>query len=144
MVKSYRKTPMTRLVNALFSAATEHGRGAAYRHVLIVRGRKSGQDRSVPVDVMTLDGTRYLVAPYGVVGWVHNVRAAGQVRLARGGTTATFRATEVHGLAALPAIRQYIRSVPVTRQYWEVGPDATDEEVLAIADRHPVFRLEPV
>lgn len=141
VVKTFKVTAITRLVDLAFAAATKAGRGAPYRYVLTVRGRRSGQDRSVPVDVMDVHGELHLVAPYGVVAWVHNVRAAREVTLSRGGRSTRYRPTAVHGPEAVPVIRQYIRTVPVTRPYWEVGEDASDEQILAVLDRHPVFRL---
>lgn len=142
--KPYHITAMTRLVNAAFRAATHCGLGDHCRHVMTVRGRHSGRDRSVPLDVMTVGAHRYLVAAYGVVGWVHNVRAAGEVSLTRAGRTIPYRADEIRGPEAVPVIRQYIRAVPVTRRYWEVRADSSDEEVLAVLDRHPVFLLTPI
>jgi deazaflavin-dependent oxidoreductase (nitroreductase family) len=110
-------------------------------HVLTTTGRKSGQPRSVPVDVMEIEGVRYLVAPYGPVGWVHNVRANPSITLTRGHETTAWQATEMHGREAVQPIRQYIRLIRVTKDYWEVGPDASDEQIEAIVPRHPVFRL---
>ena len=51
--------------------------------VLVVRGRKSGDLRRTPVNLMELDGERYLVAPRGNTEWVRNVRAAGGAELHR-------------------------------------------------------------
>ena len=56
-----------RLANALYAGLTRHGRGAGYRHLLSVPGRRSGEVRSTPVDVMHVDGSRWVVAPYGEV-----------------------------------------------------------------------------
>jgi hypothetical protein len=92
---------------------------------------------------MEIEGMRYLVAPYGPVGWVHNIRANPEVTLTRGHEAATWQATEVHGGEAVEPIREYIRLIRVTRDYWEVGPDASDEQIEAIVPRHPVFRLAP-
>src|ERR1700753_2168677 len=52
--------------------------------VLTVRGRKSGREQSTPVTPMTVDGREYVVAGFPGADWVANVRAAAQVRLARG------------------------------------------------------------
>jgi deazaflavin-dependent oxidoreductase (nitroreductase family) len=142
-VKQYRTNRMTSLVNAVFSAMVRKGRGPAPMHVLTTTGRKSGQSRSVPVDVIEIEGVRYLVAPYGPVGWVHNIRANPEVTLSRGHEAATWQAAEVHGAEAVQPIREYIRLIRVTKDYWEVGPDASDEQIEAIVPRHPVFRLVP-
>lgn len=144
MTKTYRLGPITRVANCLFSVMTRRGRGADYRYILTVEGRKSGLAKSTPVDVMEVNGQRWLVAPYGEVNWVKNARASGQVELSRGGTPSRWKAEEVRGLDAVPAIRRYITSVPVTAAYWEVGGQSSDEAVSAASEKHPVFRLVPL
>ena len=144
MTKTYRLTPITRFANGVFGVMTRRGRGANYRYMLTVQGRRSGVARSTPVDVMELAGQRWLVAPYGEVNWVKNARASGQVELSRGDTVSRWKAEEVRGLAAVPAIRRYITSVRVTAAYWEVDADSPDEAVTAASEQHPVFRLTPL
>ncbi len=60
---------------------------------LAVRGRSSGEWRTVPVNVLELDGARYLVAPRGDTQWVRNLRAAGTGELRIKGRTEAFSAT---------------------------------------------------
>jgi deazaflavin-dependent oxidoreductase (nitroreductase family) len=144
MTKTYRLTPITRVANGIFSVMTRRGRGANYRYILTVEGRKTGVARSTPVDVMEVDGQRWLVAPYGEVNWVKNARTSGQVELSRGGISSSWKAEEVRGLQAVPAIRCYIASVPVTAHYWEVEADSPDEAISAASEQHPVFRLTPL
>jgi deazaflavin-dependent oxidoreductase (nitroreductase family) len=62
---------------------------------LAVRGRTSGEWRTVPVNVLELAGQRYLVAPRGDTQWVRNLRAAGRGELRRRGRIEGFRATEI-------------------------------------------------
>ena len=45
-------------------------------YILEVRGRKSGRTISLPVDLLELDGRRYLVCARGNSNWVRNARAA--------------------------------------------------------------------
>lgn len=56
---------------------TLSGPGHSPLSLLTVRGRTSGQPRTTPVAIVAQDDTRYLFAPYGVVDWVRNLRAAG-------------------------------------------------------------------
>src|SRR5919106_639005 len=70
---------------SLFGAATK----------LAVRGRQSGEWKTVPVNVLELDGSRYLMAVRGETEWVRNLRAAGGGELRRRGKAEPFRATEV-------------------------------------------------
>ncbi len=62
--------------------------------VLEVKGRKSGEWRQTPVNPLSFEGERYLVAPRGHTQWVRNLRASGEGRLA-GRRTESFSATEL-------------------------------------------------
>ena len=113
---------------------------------LRVRGRKSGEWRKVPVNLLQLDGKRYLVSPRGNTQWVRNLRVAGTGELRVGRRVETFRATEI---AADDAIKIAILRAYLRRWSWEVGvffdgvgADATDEQLVAISDRHPAFTIE--
>jgi deazaflavin-dependent oxidoreductase (nitroreductase family) len=112
--------------------------------VLEVKGRKSGQWRSTPVNLLEVDGARYLVAPRGNTQWVRNMRASGGGRLKLGRKSEDFKASEVTGEAAVPLLRAYLK-----KWKWEVGiffegigTDASDAELLAIVPDHPVFKLD--
>ena len=85
MAKSYRLTPLRRLANILMRLLLRLGLAPRTTMLLTVPGRRSGTPRSTPVTLVEEDGQRWLVAPYGPVGWVRNARAAGQVELSRGG-----------------------------------------------------------
>ncbi|MET7516886.1 nitroreductase family deazaflavin-dependent oxidoreductase [Streptomyces sp. NPDC005480] len=141
MAKSYRVGLGTRAVNRVFATMTRLGVGNGYRHILTVKGRKSGRPYSTPVDVMSAGGERWLVAAYGVSNWVRNARAAGEVGLSRGGRSQNLRVVELGPEESVPVLRQYLREVPVTRAYFDVTPDSTDEEFAAESARHPVFHL---
>lgn len=143
MAKTYRLTRGTRLVNAAFRALTRLGLGASYRNILTVPGRKTGRLYSTPVDVIELDGQRWLVGGYGPASWVANVRAAGEVTISRGGHSDRFKAEEAELVAAVPVLRRYMRQIRVTRAYFDANPESPDEQVLAELPRHPVFRLVP-
>jgi hypothetical protein len=84
---------------------------------------------------------RWLVAAYGVSNWVRNARVAGEVQIARGRYRETLRVVELAPGDSVPVLRQYLREVPVTRAYFDVTLDSTDEQFVAEAPRHPVFRL---
>ena len=111
---------------------------------LRVRGRSSGEWRSTPVNLLTMDGVRYLVAPRGITQWVRNLRAAGDGELRVGRRITPFVATELNdGAAKLPIIREYLRTWA-----WETGAffegidqKSSDDEILARAPGFPVFRI---
>jgi hypothetical protein len=99
---------------------------------------------STPVDIIELDGERWLVAGYGPASWVRNVRAAGAVTLSRGRRSRRFEVEEAQAEAAVRVLRKYMTEIRVTRAYFDASPDSTDEDVAAELARHPVFRLIPV
>ena len=143
MAKTYRRNLGTRFINSWFRALTRLGLGASYRHILTVRGRKTGQLHSTPVDVIETGGHRWLVAGYGPANWVLNTRAAGEVELSRGGRADTYKVEEPGAEEAVPVLRKYIAEIRVTRSYFDAAPDSSDEAVAAELPRHAVFRLMP-
>lgn len=131
------------IFNPTVKALTKIGVSFWGSRVLEVRGRTSGEWRSVPVNLLNLDGADYLVAPRGETQWVRNVRVAGGGRLRVGSRVTEFAAEEVVDLEKPEILRPYLR-----RWKWEVGqffegvgPDATEHELLTIAPNHPVFRV---
>lgn len=142
MAKTYEVGMGTRMVNAVMRRIVARGKGPPFIHLLSVRGRKTGQVRSTPVDVMEVGGRRYLVAPYGVTNWVRNARAAGEVTVSRGDHAETFRVTEVGLDEAVPVLRKYIKDIKFARSHFDAKPDSPDEEIAAEAPKHPVFRLD--
>jgi deazaflavin-dependent oxidoreductase (nitroreductase family) len=144
MAKAYRRGLATRAINWWFQRLTRLGWGAAYRHILTVPGRKTGQLHSTPVDVIELNGHRWLVAGYGPANWVLNARASGEVTLSRGGQTERYKIAEAEAEAAVPVLRKYIDEIRVTRPYFDATPSSPDAAVAAELGRHPVFRLIPI
>ncbi|MFF3251711.1 nitroreductase family deazaflavin-dependent oxidoreductase [Actinacidiphila glaucinigra] len=122
---------------------TRRGLSVWGSRVLAVRGRKSGEWRRTPVNLLVVNGERYLVAPRGHVQWTHNMRAAGGGRLLLGKRVEEFRATEVADDAKPEVLRAYLKrwKAEVGVFFGGVGAGSTDEELRAIAHKHPVFRL---
>ncbi len=128
---------------AVVAGLTRLGISVWGSRVLAVRGRTSGEWRTVPVNLLVVDGRRYLVAPRGVTQWVRNMRAAGGGELRVGRRVEAFTVEEL-GDDDKPAIlRPYLR-----RWKFEIGmffdgvdASASDEQLRAIAPGYPVFRL---
>ena len=142
MAGIYRLSLPRRLTNALVRPLIHVGLSGQMQ-LLLVPGRRSGRIYSTPVKVVERDGARWLVAPYGERNWVKNARAAGWVELRRGRRTVRFGVVEVGAEEAAPVLREYLRSTPVTRKFFDVRADSPLEAFVAEAPRHPVFRLEP-
>lgn len=130
--------------NRLVQDLTRAGISLRGSRVLEVRGRKSGHPRRTPVNLLEFEGAQYLVAPRGNAEWVRNVRAAGgQLTLVLGRHRDVRVAVEVADADKTPVLREYLRrwKAEVGVFFDGVGPDSTDEQIAAIASRHPAFRL---
>ena len=134
-----------RVFNPIVAGLTRIGLSLAGSRVLEVRGRKSGEWRRTPVNPLTFDGQRYLVAPRGETQWVRNLRASGEGRLVRGRRAEPFTAVELPDQEKPALLRAYLR-----KWAWEtgaffhgVGADASEEDIRAEAPRHPMFRITP-
>jgi deazaflavin-dependent oxidoreductase (nitroreductase family) len=132
-----------RVFNAVVARMTRMGISLMGSRVLAVRGRSSGQWRTVPVNLLSIDGERYLVAPRGHTQWVRNVRAAGGGELRLGREVEAFAVEELADADKPVILREYLR-----KWAWEVGrffdgvdKGSSDAQLLAIAPGFPVFRL---
>ena len=141
MTKTYELTPLRRLANWLMKVLLRAGWGPKATYLLTVRGRKSGKLYTTPVTLVEEDGQRWLVAPYGEVNWVRNVRASGQVTLTRGRRSETVPVVELDPEASAPILKKYVERVPIARPYFDAAPDAPIEAFVTEAARHPVFRI---
>jgi len=129
--------------NRFVQFLTRHGISVLGSRVLAVKGRTSGVWRTVPVNLLDLDGHRYLVSPRGETQWVRNLRAAGTGELRVGKRTEAFRGRELSDEEKLPVLRAYLKrwKFEVGVFFEGVGPDSSDEELRAAAVRHPAFEV---
>jgi deazaflavin-dependent oxidoreductase (nitroreductase family) len=133
-----------RVFNPLVAFSTRRGLSLKGTRILDVRGRRSGETRSTVVNLLTVDGTRYLVAPRGETDWVRNLRAAGGAAALRvGRRREEIAASEVGDAEKGPILRAYLQAWA-----WEVGKffeglsaDSSDAELADAATKFPVFRL---
>lgn len=131
--------------NEAVARLTRMGVSVYGSRVLAVRGRKSGEWRTTPVNPLTLaDGARYLVAPRGNTQWVRNLRAVGTGELHIGRKVEPFTATEVADDDKPAILRAYLK-----RWKFEVGvffdgvsAKAPQEKLREIAPGYPIFRIE--
>lgn len=129
--------------NRIVAGLTRAGISVLGSRVLEVPGRKTGEPRRTPVNLLTIDGVRYLVAPRGHTQWVRNLRVSGKGRLLLGRRSEPFEATEIADDEKIPVLRAYLKrwKAEVGVFFGGVGPDSSDEELRRIAPDHPVFRL---
>jgi deazaflavin-dependent oxidoreductase (nitroreductase family) len=137
------KGAMTRFFNSSVQSLTRHGISIWGSRVLYVRGRKSGEWRTTPVNPLTHDGNRYLVAPRGHTQWVRNMRVAKGGELRVGRRVERFTATELADEQKPEVLRAYLKrwKFEVGVFFDGVGPGASDGQLLAIAPGYPVFRI---
>jgi deazaflavin-dependent oxidoreductase (nitroreductase family) len=133
----------TNLFNEVVAKLTKLGVSVWGSRVLTVVGRKSGEPRSTPVNLLTVDGVRYLVAPRGETQWVRNLRAAGQGTLRVGRRVETFTFRELAHDEKPGILRAYLK-----RWKFEVGvffdgvdAKASDEKLREIAPGYPIFEI---
>lgn len=133
----------TNVLNRVVAALTRLGVSVYGSRVLEVKGRRSGEWRQTPVNLLRFEGADYLVAPRGQTQWVKNLRASGQGRLRVGRRTQAFDAVELDDDDKPALLRAYLKKwkVEVGVFFGGVGPDSPDEQLRRIAPDHPVFRL---
>lgn len=132
--------------NRLVAGLTRTGISVLGSRVLEAKGRRSGLPRRTPVNLLNLDGTQYLVSPRGETEWVRNVRAdQGRLTLIKGRRRDQMTAQELSDPDKPRVLRAYLQrwKFEVGMFFEGVGPESTDEQLAAIAGRHPVFRLLP-
>ena len=146
---AYYKKPdwfTNNVFNRAVAVMTRLGVSVWGSRVLRVRGRKSGEWHSHPVNLLTFEGRRYLVAPRGLTQWVRNIRVAGGGELVLGTRVEAFRAVEISDADRIPILRAYLRrwKMEVGMFFQGVDADSPEAELRRIAPDHPVFRVEPV
>lgn len=141
MAETYKLGPGRRIVNLLTATMARRGVGASW--VLSTKGRTSGARRDVVITPVTYDGVRYLVAPYGEVSWVMNVRANPHVTLTRGDVKLRATAEEISGEEAGHALgTYYAENRKYVAKFMDVPGDHTITDFVAVVYLYPVFRLE--
>ena len=131
--------------NKIVARLTRMGISVYGSRILYVRGRSSGEWRTTPVNPLTLDGTRYLVAPRGTTQWVRNMRAAGGGELHIGRRVEPFTVTEVADDAKPAILRAYLKKWKFEVGVFFDGVDAKAPEakLREIAPGYPIFRVTP-
>jgi len=141
MAKRYRLSTWRRAVNLIVRLLLRFGVGPPRTYLLTVPGRKTGRPYSTPVTLVEEAGRRWLVAPYGEVGWVRHARAARYVTLSRGDRSERVSIVELGPEESAPVLKRYVTQVPITRSFFDAKPEAPVAAFINEAYRHPVFRI---
>ena len=132
------------IFNNIIAGLTGLGISVLGSRVLEVKGRKTGESRRTPVNLLRIESQEYLVSPRGEGQWVRNVRADdGHLDLLVGRRRDHYSAVEIPDEQKVPILRAYLKQwkAEVGVFFDGVGPDSSDEAISAIAPRHPVFVL---
>ena len=121
-------------------AMLRRGLAIGSQHLLSVVGRSSGEVRTTPVSLASVEGERYIVAAFADANWVKNVRAAGEGTLTRRRIDEHVRLVELPVGERGPVLRAFLTQVRGGARFF--GGRGADE-IDASAERYPVFRIEP-
>jgi deazaflavin-dependent oxidoreductase (nitroreductase family) len=138
-----RPNLIARAFNEAVRGLAEIGISLGGTKALRVRGRKTGKRRGVVINLLTIDGTDYVVSPRGNTQWARNVRAAGAVELGPRWRTRPIRIAELSDDDKPPILQSYLQ-----RWFWQVKghvagltPQSSAEELRVSAPSIPVFQV---
>jgi deazaflavin-dependent oxidoreductase (nitroreductase family) len=139
-----RPSATERLFNRVFGFLVGVGLGLPHNFLLQTRGRKTGRLYSTPVDVLALEGRRYLVAPRGDTSWVQNARASGTVVLRKGRRREELRVRPLSADEKPAVLKAYLdRFRLAVQRYFPIPAGAPEAAFTPLVDRYPAFELLP-
>ena len=139
-----RPSFLDRMVNRLFGFMVKLGFGLSHNFLLEVRGRKSGQIYSTPVNLLDYKNRKYLVAPRGNTQWVRNVIASQKATLVKGRIRKNIRLQPIADQAKAEILKAYLDTYKLTVQrYFPIPAGSPLKEFEPLAGRYPVFEIMP-
>jgi deazaflavin-dependent oxidoreductase (nitroreductase family) len=137
-----RPNLIEREVNRFYGWLAGFGLGPSYSYLLQVTGRKTGQIRSTPVNVLNCDGKLFLVGTRGHTQWSRNALAEGRVTLKKGRVRLEFSLRSVPDAEKPEILKDYLtRFNWMVRRFFPVPADSSLAAFAGIAGRYPVFEL---
>jgi len=130
--------------NPFVALMTRAGVSVWGSRVLRVRGRKSGELRSSPVNLLSFEGKQYLVAPRGNTQWVRNIRVSHEGELLLGSKVEKIHVAELPDEQKVPLLRAYLKrwKFEVGAFFDGVSAESPESELRRIAPDHPVFEIQ--
>jgi deazaflavin-dependent oxidoreductase (nitroreductase family) len=136
-------TATEQFLNRAFGFLVGLGLGLPHSYLLQVRGRKTGRIYSTPVNLLQINGKRYLVAPRGRTQWVRNAEAAGEVTLKKGSSRQIVRLRLLADTEKPRILKEYLDRFKTTvQQYFSVRAGSPREAFSAVAQDYPVFEVQ--
>lgn len=137
-------SPVERLFNRAFGFVVGLGLGFSYNFLLQVRGRKSGKLYSTPINLLELNGKKFLVAPRGRTQWVRNAEAAGEVTLKKGSQHNRYALRPLSSPEKLPVLKEYLDSFRrEVQRYFPIPAGSPPDAFQACEANYPAFELLP-
>jgi F420H(2)-dependent quinone reductase len=142
-VSDFRQpSAMERVFNSAFGFLVGLGLGMKHNYLLEVRGRKSEKLFAMPVNLLEIEGKRFLVAPRGRTQWVRNAEAAGEIMLKKGSFRQSFRLRAVSDADKPQYLKVYLDTFKTTVQRYFPVPAGSEAQAFAsVAGNYPVFEL---
>jgi hypothetical protein len=135
-------TTVERVFNRVFGLLVGLGLGFSHNYLLQVKGRNSGKIFSTPIDLLEMDGKRFLVAPRGRTQWVRNAEAAGEIALKKG------KSRQRYGLRTLSdgekpkILKAYLDCFKKeVQRYFPVVAGSPAESFQELVESYPAFEL---
>ncbi len=145
MAKTYRVPSFVRLANYLTTTLLRAGLKPGNMALLTVRGRKSGLPRTTPVSLIERDGQCWLIAAFGEVDWVRNLRAVGEASLKRGRHPQHIFVKELSAEEAAPILKKSLAEAPgFLLKNFDATPASPLKDFEREALNHPVFLVQRV
>jgi len=144
MRQPFHMTGGLQVVSTIITTLLRLGLPVGPAVLLSVAGRTSGKIYTIPVELIENSGTRFLVAAFGEVNWVRNLRAAGQAQLTRRRRTEAIGVVELEAKEAAPIPKQFLtesQRVSFIKPYFHVTPHSSLADFEQEALHHPVFRI---
>jgi deazaflavin-dependent oxidoreductase (nitroreductase family) len=137
-----KESTLDRFFNRFMGRLLRLGFAPGYMRLLEVRGRKSGNIFTTPVNVLDFNGKRWLVAARGETAWARNARAAGRVVLRRGASTESLAIRELADADKPEVIKAFLdRFKSQVQRFFDVPAGSPVDAFRATASRTPVFEL---
>lgn len=144
LYRDWHPTRLGKLVTGALAWASGLGLTPPILLTLRVKGRRSGWLRDTVLVVARHEGQRYLVSMLGDGSeWVRNVRAAGGTAFVKRGRSRSVRLVEIPVEQRGPILKAYCQVATSGRQHFPVSHNAPLSEFEAVAERYPVFRIDP-
>ncbi len=135
-------TSLERVFNRVYGFLVGLGIGFSHAYLLQVKGRKSGKIYSTPIDLLEMDGKRFLVAPRGRTQWVRNAETAGEITLKKGTARRRFRLRPIPDADKPPILKAYLdRFKKEVQRYFPVTAGSPVESFRELVESYPAFEL---